>query len=49
MVASFEPDRITLLDENGGISAQLPYNSGLAAAIKAPLILEAVSEATKRL
>lgn len=49
MITSFAEDRITLFDENGQISASLPYNSGLARAVKASLILKAINEAKKKL
>jgi S1-C subfamily serine protease len=49
MVNSFQSDQITLFDEHGGIAAALPYNSGLASAVKASVILDAVRVATKRI
>ncbi len=49
MITSFQSDKITLLDENGGVTAQLPYNSGLAGAVKASAILSAIKEASKKL
>lgn len=49
MITSFAEDRITLFDENGQISASLPYNSGLARAVRASLILKAINEAKKKL
>jgi hypothetical protein len=40
MVQSFDNDIIVLRDENGQVDATLPYNSGLASAVKASVILE---------
>jgi hypothetical protein len=47
MVTSFQNDSIKLLDENGQLSASLPYNSGLARAVKASVILTDLNEAGK--
>jgi S1-C subfamily serine protease len=38
MVTSHVTDRITLIDENGNMTAQLPYNSGLARALSIEVI-----------
>jgi hypothetical protein len=47
MVTSFHNDQITLLDEDGHITAALPYNSGLTSAVKSTVILNALREALK--
>jgi S1-C subfamily serine protease len=44
MVTSFKPDSITLFDPEGHLNAQLPYNSGLACAVKASVILKNLKE-----
>lgn len=49
MITSFESDNITLYDENEIMRAKLPYNSGLARALKFSIILEAINEAKKKL
>lgn len=45
MVTSFQNEAITLFDENGQTAARLPYNSGLAVAVKSSIILKALDEA----
>jgi S1-C subfamily serine protease len=40
MITAHRADAISLLTENGQLAASLPYNSGLASAIKATVILE---------
>lgn len=49
MITSFQSDQIYLYDEHGQINAALPYNSGLARAVKASLIVKAVEKAKKKL
>lgn len=49
MITSFMNDRINLHDENGNLTAQFPYNAGLARAIKASVILDAMAEANKKI
>jgi hypothetical protein len=49
MITSVVTDRITLFDENGALSADFPYNAGLARAVRASLILDAVKQAEKKL
>jgi hypothetical protein len=49
MVRSVVVDRINLYDENGLLSADFPYNAGLARAVRASLILDAVKQAEKKL
>ncbi|HTS17367.1 MAG TPA: serine protease [Verrucomicrobiae bacterium] len=49
MITSIVTDRITLFDEKGGLTADFPYNAGLARAVRASLILDAVRQAEKRL
>lgn len=45
MVTSFQNDTITLFDDNGKLSASLPYNAGLARCVTMKAILEAVKKA----
>jgi len=47
MITSFQTDQITLWDENGHVAAQLPYNSGLSRAVRAPQIMRAIDTALK--
>jgi hypothetical protein len=49
MITSIVTDRITLYDEKGALTADLPYNAGLARAVRASLILNAVKKAEKKL
>ena len=49
MITSVVTDRITLFDEKGALTADFPYNAGLARAVRASLILDAVKRAEKRL
>ncbi|MGD1019976.1 MAG: serine protease [Verrucomicrobiia bacterium] len=49
MITSIVMDRIALFDENGVLSAHFPYNAGLARAVRASLILDAVKQAEKKL
>jgi S1-C subfamily serine protease len=49
MITSHVTDHITLLDENGRISARLPYNSGLARVIKTEKISESLEKTTKKI
>jgi S1-C subfamily serine protease len=49
MITSQAADAITLLDERGQLAAKLPYNSGLASAIKASVILDAIKAANNAL
>jgi len=49
MITSHVTDTITLYDELGRIVSILPYNAGLARAIRASLIIKAIEEASKRL
>lgn len=43
MVTSFQPDTINLFDDNGKLSASLPYNSGLARCVTMRAILAALN------
>lgn len=43
MVSSFVTDHINLYDENGVLTAKLPYNSGLGRAISSAKILEVIN------
>jgi S1-C subfamily serine protease len=45
MVTSYHTDRITLLDEKGQLAAQLPYNSGIARAVKMQVIADVLKNA----
>jgi hypothetical protein len=45
MVTSYITDRINLLDEGGQTVAQLPYNSGIARAVKMQVIVDALKKA----
>jgi len=45
MVTSYLTDTINLLDANGQLRAQLPYNSGLARAVKMQVIVDALKKA----
>lgn len=45
MITSHVTDKINLLDENGQIAAQLPYNSGLARAVTMKTIVQALQKA----
>jgi hypothetical protein len=45
MVTSHVADKINLVDENGQLAAQLPYNSGLGRAITMKTIQQAVRAA----
>lgn len=45
MITSHVADRISLLDENGQLADQLPYNSGLARAVTMKTIAEALRKA----
>jgi len=47
MIRSVVTDRITLFDGNGALSADFPYNAGLARAVRASLILDAVKKAER--
>jgi S1-C subfamily serine protease len=47
MITSFENDQISLFGENQQLTANLPYNSGLAGAVKASVILSDLLEADK--
>jgi hypothetical protein len=47
MIAAHAADSITLLDENAQVAAKLPYNSGLATAVKASVIFDAIRAANK--
>ncbi len=49
MIRSVVTDRITLFDGNGALSADFPYNAGLARAVRASLILDAVKKAERKL
>jgi hypothetical protein len=49
MITSVVMDRITLFDEKGALTADLPYNAGLARAVRASLILDAVRQAEQKL
>jgi hypothetical protein len=49
MITSIVTDQITLFDEKGGLTANFPYNAGLARAVRASLILQAVKEAELKL
>jgi hypothetical protein len=49
MITSVVTDRITAFDENGALTADFPYNAGLARAVRASLILDAVRKAEKKL
>ncbi|MGD0058964.1 MAG: serine protease [Verrucomicrobiia bacterium] len=49
MITSVVMDRINLYDEKGALTADLPYNAGLARAVRASLILDAVKKAEKKL
>ena len=49
MVTSFQTDKISLLDENGELAGQLPYNSGLTKAVKASTIRKAIDIASHSL
>jgi hypothetical protein len=49
MITSIVTDRITLFDEKGVLTADFPYNAGLARAVRASLILTAVKKAEKKL
>ncbi len=49
MITSIVTDRITLYDENGVLTADFPYNAGLARAVRASLILNAVKKAEQKL
>jgi len=48
MTIGNKPDQITLFNEMGGISAFLPYNSGLAVVLKSSVILEAIPASYKQ-
>jgi hypothetical protein len=45
MITSHIPDNIVMFDENRKLSAMFPYNSGLARAIKMPIIKAAIEKA----
>ena len=45
MVTSYLTDTITLLDEAGNLAAKLPYNSGIARAVKMQVIVDALQKA----
>jgi hypothetical protein len=49
MITSIVTDRITLFDEHGALSADFPYNAGLARAVRASLILDAIQKAEKKI
>ncbi len=49
MITSIVMDRINLFDETGVLTANFPYNAGLARAVRASLILNAVKQAEKKL
>jgi hypothetical protein len=49
MITSVITDRITLFDEKGELTADFPYNAGLARAVRASLILDAIRQARKKL
>jgi hypothetical protein len=49
MVTSHVADKISLFDENGQLTAQLPYNSGLARAVTMKAIRQAIQEAIRKL
>jgi hypothetical protein len=49
MITSIVADRITLFDEHGVLTADFPYNAGLARAVRASLILDAVKRAERKL
>jgi hypothetical protein len=49
MITSVVTDRITLFDEKGVLTADFPYNAGLARAVRASVILDAVKKAEKKL
>jgi S1-C subfamily serine protease len=42
MVTSYVSDKISLFDQNGNLTAQFPYNSGLARAVRADVIAQAI-------
>lgn len=45
MVTGFQNDSISLYDDNGSLTAKLPYNSGLARCVTMEAILEALKQA----
>jgi hypothetical protein len=49
MITSVVTDRIKLFDENGVLTGDFPYNAGLARAVRASLILDAVKKAENKL
>jgi S1-C subfamily serine protease len=49
MVTSYVNERINLFDDSGGLLAQLPYNSGLARAVRTSVIAEAINIASEKL
>lgn len=49
MITSVITDQITLFTEQGLLTADFPYNAGLARAVRASLILEAVNQAENKL
>ncbi len=49
MITSIVTDRINLYDEKGALTADFPYNAGLARAVRASLILDAVKKAEQKL
>ena len=49
MITSVVIDRINLYEEKGALTADFPYNAGLARAVRASLILDAVKKAEKKL
>jgi hypothetical protein len=49
MITSVVVDRINLYEESGVLTADIPYNAGLARAVRASLILDAVRKAEQKL
>ncbi len=49
MITSIVTDRITLYDEKGALTADLPYNAGLARAVRASVLLDAIKKAKRKL
>jgi hypothetical protein len=47
MVTSFASDKISMFDENHQLTAQLPYNSGLARVVRASVIRKALDQVYK--
>ena len=49
MITSVVVDQINLYEESGVLTADFPYNAGLARAVRASLILDAVKKAEQKL